>query len=52
MATAHITTKSDLARWTRAHAGTPGINWTVTAGPGGTMIITEHDTESKALEPA
>lgn len=36
----HITTKEDLSRWTRAHASTPGITWTTSAGPGGTMVIT------------
>lgn len=40
--TAHITTKQDMSRWTRAHADAPGINWSVFAGPGGTMIIVEH----------
>ncbi|MGH3297538.1 MAG: hypothetical protein ACRDP7_37665 [Trebonia sp.] len=39
---AHITTKQDMSRWTRAHADMPGINWSVFAGPGGTMIIVEH----------
>jgi hypothetical protein len=39
---AHITTKQDMSRWTRAHADRPGINWSVFAGPGGTMIIVEH----------
>lgn len=39
---AHITTKQDMSRWTRAHANAPGINWSVFAGPGGTMIIVEH----------
>src|ERR1700733_6192409 len=38
---AHITTKQDMSRWTRAHADAPGINWSVFAGPGGTMIIVE-----------
>jgi hypothetical protein len=38
-----IATKQDLARWTRAHADTPGINWSVQAGPGGTMIIVERE---------
>lgn len=42
---AHITTKQDMSRWTRAHADTPGINWSVFAGPGGTMIIVEHDED-------
>jgi hypothetical protein len=39
---AHITTKQDMSRWTRAHADVPGIRWSVFAGPGGTMIIVEH----------
>ncbi|HEY0937707.1 MAG TPA: hypothetical protein VGD91_28705 [Trebonia sp.] len=39
---AHITTKQDMSRWTRAHAEVPGITWSVFAGPGGTMIIVEH----------
>ena len=37
-----ITTKQDLARWTRAHADAPGITWSVFAGEGGTMVIVEH----------
>jgi len=41
-AIAHITTKQDMSRWTRAHADTPGITWSVFAGEGGTMIIVEH----------
>lgn len=39
---AHITTKQDMSRWTRAHADVPGITWSVFPGPGGTMIIVEH----------
>jgi hypothetical protein len=39
---AHITTKQDMSRWTRAHADAEGITWSVFAGPGGTMIIVEH----------
>jgi hypothetical protein len=39
---AHITTKQDMSRWTRAHADAPGITWSVFPGPGGTMIIVEH----------
>jgi hypothetical protein len=39
----HINTRQDMSRWTRAHADTPGINWSVQAGPGGTMIIVEHE---------
>ena len=37
----HITTKQDLARWTRAHEGVSGITWSVFAGEGGTMVIVE-----------
>jgi hypothetical protein len=37
-----INTKQDLSRWTRAHENSPGITWSVFAGPGGTMIIVEH----------
>jgi hypothetical protein len=40
---AYITTKQDMSRWTRAHADAPGINWSVFAGPGGTMIIVEGE---------
>lgn len=36
-----IATRQDMSRWTRAHADTPGIPWSVEAGPGGTMLITE-----------
>jgi hypothetical protein len=39
---AHITTKQDMSRWTRAHADVPGIKWSVFPGPGGTMVIVEH----------
>src|SRR3984885_8635947 len=39
---AHITTKQDMSRWTRAPADVAGITWSVFAGPGGTMIIVEH----------
>lgn len=38
-------TKSDMSRWTRAHADAPGITWSVVAGPGGTMIVIEHDED-------
>jgi hypothetical protein len=46
---AHITTKQDMSRWTRAHAEGPGINWSVFAGPGGTMIIVEHAEDRCSL---
>jgi hypothetical protein len=49
---AHITTKQDMSRWTRAHADTPGINWSVFAGPGGTMIIVEHAEDRCSLHRA
>lgn len=42
-----ICTKQDMSRWTRAHADAPGLTWSVIAGPGGTMIIVEHE-ESRA----
>jgi hypothetical protein len=42
---AHITTKQDMSRWTRAHADVPGIRWSVYPGPGGTMIIVEYDED-------
>ena len=49
---AHITTKQDMSRWTRAHADMPGITWSVFAGPGGTMIIVEHAEDRCALTAA
>lgn len=45
----HITTKQDMSRWTRAHADTPGITWSVYPGPGGTMIIVEHEEDRCTL---
>jgi len=47
---AHITTKQDMSRWTRAHADVPGITWSVFAGPGGTMIIVEHAEDRCSLQ--
>jgi hypothetical protein len=44
----HITTKQDLARWTRAHEGVRGITWSVFAGEGGTMVIVEHAGRDRA----
>ena len=49
---AHITTKQDMSRWTRAHADVPGITWSVFAGPGGTMIIVEHAEDRCSLNRA
>lgn len=46
---AHITTKQDMSRWTRAHADAPGIRWSVFAGPGGTMYIVEYTEDRCAL---
>jgi len=46
---AHITTKQDMSRWTRAHADVPGITWSVFAGPGGTMLIVEHAEDRCSL---
>lgn len=42
-------TKSDMSRWTRAHADAPVINWSVHPGPGGTMIVVEHEENRSAL---
>jgi hypothetical protein len=44
-----IATKQDMSRWARAHADMPGIPWSVQAGPGGTMVITELDGDRCAL---
>jgi hypothetical protein len=49
---AHITTKQDMSRWTRAHADAPGITWSVFPGPGGTMIIVEHSEDRCTLNRA
>ena len=49
---AHITTKQDMSRWTRAHADAPGITWSVFPGPGGTMIIVEHAEDRCSLNMA
>jgi hypothetical protein len=49
---AHITTKQDMSRWTRAHADAPGITWSVFAGEGGTMIIVEHTEDRCSLNGA
>lgn len=40
-----FTSKSDMSRWTRAHEGAPGITWSVMPGPGGTMIVVEHEED-------
>jgi hypothetical protein len=48
---AHITTKQEMSRWTRAHADAPGITWSVVGGPGGTMIIVEHGEDRCSLDP-
>jgi hypothetical protein len=45
----HFTCKSDMSRWTRAHADSPGINWSVYPGPGGTMIVVEHEEDRCTL---
>ncbi len=44
-----INTKQDMSRWTRAHENAPGIHWSVFAGPGGTMIIVEHEEDRASL---
>lgn len=50
-AIAHITTKQDMSRWTRAHADAPGITWSVFAGEGGTMVIVEHTEDRCSMNP-
>jgi hypothetical protein len=53
IAVTHITTRQDMARWTRAHADAPGLNWSVQPGPGGTMLIIEHTHDrAPATRPA
>lgn len=47
-----ICTKQDMSRWTRAHADAPGITWSVYPGPGGTMIIVEHEQSRSSLGAA
>jgi hypothetical protein len=49
---AHITTKQDMSRWTRAHSDEPGIKWSVFPGPGGTMIIVEYAEDRCSLNRA
>jgi len=49
---AHITTKQDMSRWTRAHADVQGIKWSVFPGPGGTMIIVEHAEDRCSMNDA
>jgi hypothetical protein len=44
-----VNTKQDLSRWTRAHEKVAGITWSVFAGPGGTMIIVEHEEDRASL---
>ena len=46
---AHIKTKQDMSRWTRAHADVPGIKWSVFPGPYGTMIIVEYAEDRCSL---
>jgi hypothetical protein len=41
--------KQDMSRWTRAHAEAPGITWSVYPGPGGTMIVVEHEEDRAAF---
>jgi hypothetical protein len=39
-----INSKTDLSRFTRAHADGP-ITWETQDGPGGTIIVIEHDED-------
>ncbi|MGH3169539.1 MAG: hypothetical protein ACRDN0_27130 [Trebonia sp.] len=45
----YIHTKQDMSRWTRAHEKSQRITWSVFAGPGGTMIIVEHEEDRATL---
>ena len=48
----HIITRQDMSRWTREHADSPGITWSVEPGPGGTMLIVEHAHDRSSLPAA
>jgi hypothetical protein len=39
-----ITTKKDMSRFARAHEDGP-INWETREGPGGTIIVIEHEVD-------
>lgn len=39
-----ITTKDDMARFARAHEQGP-ITWETRAGPGGTIIVIDHEED-------
>lgn len=43
-----INTKEDLSRFARAHED-GSVNWETEEGPGGTIIVTEHDDASGGL---
>ena len=45
----YIHTKQDMSRWTRAHEKCERITWSVFPGPGGTMIIVEHEEDRATL---
>lgn len=45
-------TKADMARWTRAHADSSGITWSVFPGADGTMIVVEHEADRSTLAAA
>lgn len=45
----HINSKSDMSRWARAHEHSKRITWSVFPGPGGTMIIVEHEEDRATL---
>jgi hypothetical protein len=42
-------TKADMSSWTRAHGDAAGITWSVFPGPGGTMIVVEHEQDRRDL---
>ena len=51
MTVTEITTRQDLSAFARAHA-TGGITWTVTGGPGGTLIILDHADDGETERAA
>jgi hypothetical protein len=43
-----INEKQDMSRFARAHEAGP-ITWTTKAGPGGTIIVVEHDENNSSM---
>jgi hypothetical protein len=43
-----INLKTDMSRFARAHEAGP-ITWTTQDGPGGTIIVIEHDENNMSM---